>query len=578
MTRPRWLTSVWLVSVLLAAAATVLTATAFEKVQILNQIDMAAISQINGRMASLTTEDRLLLIDAGDRGEHGPSSALLPLDRTVYGELFVGLSRAKAKVVFTDVMFVDDMPTSDPEFGKQLDQALAGRETRYIFPAYPEEIGADDREPDGLSHAFLIAQVVSDRRQRVDVGHALPIRTGLEVTGGIARKRDRDTQEMLWNCALLAAWRMLDLDPAQATTDGTMLRIGAWESSLGGNDDFTFQWTDEKEGFRTLSLAEAMKSVREGDGQMFAGKLVVIANLQSKQDLVDTPQHHGVSGGLVMANLINTALSPKSLRTGWLGRETEVGYVFAISLLSAVAVGTRRRGWMLAGMLLPFVWSIAVPLWAASSLRLVLPSVWPFASSMAAALLSLWLLARTTGLEDTRREGEIMDATVLFADLEDSTGQVGQLGAAGYQQQYGAWVKQCEAIVRRHGGQLERTTGDGFLAVFPGQGTLGCLRAVRQMQDLEGPVATFGFESGPVSGGYVTEAGRKVWSSSGTTVNMARRLQSQAGVEGESLIFGPIAARYLAESHAVERLGVRDLKGIANPVECFTLREPKPSS
>ena len=83
--------------------------------------------------------------------------------------------------------------------------------------------------------------------------------------------------------------------------------------------------------------------------------------------------------------------------------------------------------------------------------------------------------------------------------------------------------------------------------------------------------ASFGFESGPVSGGFLIESGRRVWSSSGTTVNMAKRLQSLADSVGSQIVFGPIAARVLAESHSIRSLGHHPLKGIEGDVECFAI-------
>ncbi|MCW5935806.1 MAG: adenylate/guanylate cyclase domain-containing protein [Fimbriimonadaceae bacterium] len=126
-------------------------------------------------------------------------------------------------------------------------------------------------------------------------------------------------------------------------------------------------------------------------------------------------------------------------------------------------------------------------------------------------------------------EGALTEAAILFCDIEDSTGLTRRLGPEGYQALYAQFIATSDSVVRRNDGELERTTGDGFVAVFRPHRHHPVDRAVKAAEEILTATATLaksslGMEFGRVSGAYVSEGGREVWSSAGETANLAKRL------------------------------------------------------
>jgi class 3 adenylate cyclase len=74
-----------------------------------------------------------------------------------------------------------------------------------------------------------------------------------------------------------------------------------------------------------------------------------------------------------------------------------------------------------------------------------------------------------------------------------------------------------------------------------------------------------------VAGAVVRSAEREEWSSFGSTVNLARRLQETAAREGLATLLGPCAAR-LVGSLPTRALGPRSLKGFSQEVNVFELK------
>lgn len=540
----------------------------------LNELETKATWELARRFPPAPADPALLLIGVDEPSalKQGLANGTDRLDRRVYGRLIEGLAEAGATVVLSDILFRQERPV-DGELAAMITRATASERMKVILTAGNAEVGRDPSEPDGFRYVFELSPKLKDLGERVQVGQAVNFsQEGLSL-GGVAWRLDAETQEKRWLTALLAAWAHLRLDPAEAKVSGDRLRVGPWEAQLGGSLDLRLLWTENRLDFPLVSLAEAQEDLAAKRYDRYQNRLIVLADLRG-QDTAEVEGKGSVPGAYVVANLVNTALLPASERMRWPSHGQEFGWVALGACLAALAA---RRGGAMGAVGAPAVallWGLGLPLAVASLERYVLSAVWAGAAVGLAAVVGLASQAWVARPVDGRVEGELMEATVLFSDLSNSTGLVQQLGAREYQRVYAEWLRQCESIALRQGGLLERTTGDGFLIVFPhrkGSAAPACLAAVSEMIALPGASASFGFESGPVSGGYVREGGRKVWSSSGTTVNMAKRLQSLAGEEGRSCVVGPAAARLLSETARFERLGMRSLKGLDGPVDAYAL-------
>src|SRR5918997_3409211 len=135
-------------------------------------------------------------------------------------------------------------------------------------------------------------------------------------------------------------------------------------------------------------------------------------------------------------------------------------------------------------------------------------------------------------------------ATVLFADLVDSTGLVSGLDpevARRRVQEYFDHVSHC---VMTHGGIVEKFAGDAVMAAFgvPQAHEDDAERAVRAALGILDAVKNLGLEArvGIESGEVVVDAAESTFAT-GEAVNLAARLQQAAPVNG--ILIGPGAHR-----------------------------------
>ncbi len=559
-----------------------------EAMSSLNDLESKAEDGVMARMPAVLPLEanpaiQLILITDSDLKHFGVIPPNDKLDRKHYANLFKGLIDAHSAVVLVDITFRKDVPAQDSVIRKVLSSIDTGtaQGTEFIFPMFSDITDAtkDASEPDGFAYKFQIAKFLQSPLPKVWIGHAIPFAPNDVVSSCVPIRKNHATNQNLWHVALLAAWRFQRIDIVSTPQIANeRFAVGSWETVLGGNSDYYITWAEKRDAFAKVNLETAMKEINAKSFARFKDKLIIIAPEKASDDLHTSASFGTVPGHLVTANIVNSALAPGSSRVHWWPRWGEYLWCFVLSLLSAILVGLRRF-WCLVGIALPLAIATQAPMLMAMFDRLLMPTIWPSLSVVIAFGISLSLLALRASPIDSRTPGKLVDATVLFSDLEDSTGLVRMLGATKFQEVFGEWIGTCARIIERHGGHLERTTGDGFVAIFnhnSGPAAQQCLDAVLEINVESTRISgkailkpSFGIESGPVSGGFVIEAGRKVWSSSGTTVNLARRLQTFAGESKESIVVGPIAARTLRESGTVTSLGVHTFKGIEGDVEAF---------
>src|SRR5205823_6469259 len=127
------------------------------------------------------------------------------------------------------------------------------------------------------------------------------------------------------------------------------------------------------------------------------------------------------------------------------------------------------------------------------------------------------------------------------------------------------------------------TTGDGLMAVFHGDRyrdhATRCLAAARELPEaiasLSDPTVlrthmplrvTIGMESGMVAGTVVDATVPKDWSSFGSTVSLARRLQEACSHANRTLLVGPGAWSLTRFETPLRLLDTLRLKGFRDPV------------
>jgi len=181
-------------------------------------------------------------------------------------------------------------------------------------------------------------------------------------------------------------------------------------------------------------------------------------------------------------------------------------------------------------------------------------------------------------------EGQVVEMTVLFADLSSFTELTQELGAERTHEVVDAFLKMASAAIARHGGFIDKYIGDAVMALFnvPLRSADHARRAVAAALDLQSGIAelrtrfdmnldaSVGIASGWARVGRLGSEESKDVTAIGDVVNLAARLESKTH-PGEVLISGDVYEKVAADFPGVteERLA---LKGFRDPVAAYRLR------
>jgi class 3 adenylate cyclase len=143
---------------------------------------------------------------------------------------------------------------------------------------------------------------------------------------------------------------------------------------------------------------------------------------------------------------------------------------------------------------------------------------------------------------------------VLMTDIVRSTEQAASVGDARWKAKLDRHDAAIGEEVRRAGGTIANTTGDGVLATLPSAD--GALRAAVRIRDRlapDGLAVRIGIHVGDVE--------RRGHDLAGIAVHIAARAMAAAG-PGEILVTAPVPPAVLGTAHAFEPAGEHSLKGV----------------
>ena len=158
-------------------------------------------------------------------------------------------------------------------------------------------------------------------------------------------------------------------------------------------------------------------------------------------------------------------------------------------------------------------------------------------------------------------------ATVLFADLVDSTGLVASADPEVVRQRVNRYFEVVAGRIEAYGGTVEKFAGDAVMAAFgvpiaheddAERAVRAALEIVPKVEELQLSVR-IGVESGEI---VIDESDSTF--ATGEAVNLAARLQ-QAAQPGEILL-GSAARRLAASAVEVDDAGALEIKGRAEPL------------
>jgi len=176
--------------------------------------------------------------------------------------------------------------------------------------------------------------------------------------------------------------------------------------------------------------------------------------------------------------------------------------------------------------------------------------------------------------------------TIVFSDLQGST-KIGEaLDPESVRAVMSRYFDAMTAVLRRHGGTIEKFIGDAIMAVFglPRLHEDDALRAVRAARETQAALAALNDElervygirltnrTGVNTGEVVTgDAATRQRLVTGDTVNTAARLEQAAGPN--DVLIGELTWRLVRDAVEVEPVEPLELKGKADRVPAFRLVE-----
>jgi adenylate cyclase len=184
--------------------------------------------------------------------------------------------------------------------------------------------------------------------------------------------------------------------------------------------------------------------------------------------------------------------------------------------------------------------------------------------------------------EQTR--GHLEEVSVLFADLQGYTAFSERTPEPEIKAMLDTYFPAAAAVLQAHGGELYNTIGDALMVVFRGsehelRAGLTSLDFQREMTGIADahpgwPRFRAGVNSGDAVLGVIDAPGKRGYTATGDTVNLASRLEGQARA-GEVVVSETTYAG-LADRADVEELDPLNVKGKSEAVRAFVLRGLRP--
>jgi adenylate cyclase len=183
-------------------------------------------------------------------------------------------------------------------------------------------------------------------------------------------------------------------------------------------------------------------------------------------------------------------------------------------------------------------------------------------------------------LYEDQTRGHLEDVSVLFADLQGYTAFSERTPEPEIKEMLDTYFPAAAPVLQAHGGELYNTIGDAVMVVFRGPGHearagrtgLDFQREMTRIADDHPGWPRFraGINSGEAVLGVVDAPGRRGYTATGDTVNLASRLEGQARA-GEVLVS---ESTYLGLGNGaeVDELDPLMVKGKSEAVRAFVLR------
>ncbi len=501
-----------------------------------------------------------------------------------YAQFLSLLDEAGAKVALFDVMF-NNISSEDRELHTTLASLKSLRVTLATSHDDQSSVDMDTSGPIVKGPMLRIPVWDDTQSDRVRLGSIFNEATQNSFIGANPIQEDSTTGKRILYAPISAALQSQGIGISNLSLDETHRRLsaGSLEWNLDANYAIEARWTRTPAPFKHIDYVAALNQLRDPAKQsLFRDKLVIIG-YSGNADNVDTAlgRMHGLD---YIAQMTNTALLAHHDQFQDVPNEVFYPYCLALGFGAFLALRTKRALVAVSGLVALAIVCAETQRWFALNQDMILSTTIPGSVIVLSSLAGIVLGRYWTDEVELSPPSPAEEATVLFLDIKGSTKLLNSIGRGRYQPLLDSLFRRYTPIVERCGGQIERTLGDGFIAVFRNKHTrhhaLRCSDCCKELVKATEEIAAkqginvqvaLGFESGIVGGDYVYEAGKKVWSSSGSTVHLAQRIQSLCGPLNVTVAVGPVARRLIADEENCEVITHAVVKGFEEAVEVSRL-------
>jgi adenylate cyclase len=190
-------------------------------------------------------------------------------------------------------------------------------------------------------------------------------------------------------------------------------------------------------------------------------------------------------------------------------------------------------------------------------------------------------------------DGELKEATILFADLRNFTPLVEMTPPKELIHLLNDYLNAMSEAIKEHGGLILQFIGDEIEAVFgapiyePGhvysaaQAALAMRKRLEEMNKIhsqQGFAALshgIGIHTGKVLAANIGSSDRSAYSLIGNTVNLASRIQALNKEFGTDILVSSKVAKELEKAFSFQPMPVTKVKGKSEPIQTFSLNSKK---
>lgn len=514
------------------------------------------------------------------------------LPRRFHADLIRILAKGRAKVVLMDYDFSEKRNEDENQLVRAAMEQAAP--TVVILGQVPHsgQAVAQGEEPRITFKGSFVKPSIEP--PNVISGSLIPYNPDLSIRGFYVRASDPVTLQEYPHVAVLAALasRGLGSEALELSETGDAYSAPGFHWPVGLDFEYRTRWTRLSKPFQTVEYSDALR----GDPTRFRDKVVVVGSEIERLEYFATEAHGTMVGNQIVAQFINSLIGPAKVQVASTSIFFNGIWGWLLGVLAGLFAASLRPIPLIFGLVSAGLLAIFVPAYALDLTNLRIETLAP----AIAALLSMIAMAAIYGVRAKRfdpmagrKPGRPIEAAIMFVDLKGSTAAISDMelkdASAMLRQVLEALIK----VIRSNGGSVERTMGDGAMAMWFHRGRsanddhlLNCMETVLAFQEAidrldtttthqfnRSADLTIGIEVGEIRGELVIEKGHEEWSWFGTPIHLTARLQSHCGKVKKRVCIGPSLARRIANHYALQSLGPVEFKGFSDPVEVFTIDE-----